>query len=71
MYIYVVDSEPKNTKFRKEFNSEYEARDYASKKSMQHVKMPFSVLKKEPKFDDEEVPVIAIYKSGSVIFELS
>lgn len=71
MYIYVVDSEPKNTKFRKEFNTEDEARDYASKESMRHVKLPFSIIKKEPKFDDEEVPVIAIYKSGTVIFELS
>ncbi|HHT0593547.1 TPA: hypothetical protein ACTXXA_001457 [Legionella anisa] len=71
MYIYVVDSEPKNTKFRKEFNSENEARDYASKKSMQYLKLPFSIIKKEPKFDDEEVPVIAIYKSGAVTFELS
>lgn len=67
MNIYVVNSDPKNTKFRKEFDDENEARNYASKKSMQHVDLTFSIIRKEPKFDDEEVPAIAIYKSGTVV----
>ncbi|HAT1900339.1 hypothetical protein SCM19_04225 [Legionella pneumophila serogroup 1] len=71
MYIYVVNSDPKNTKFRKEFDDENEARNYASKKSMQHVDLTFSIIRKEPKFDDKEVPAIAIYKTGGAVFELN
>lgn len=34
---------------------------------MQHVDLTFSIIRKEPKFDDEEVPAIAIYKSETVV----